>query len=236
MGHSNLFFKNGKIADVARLEIPLIEIRNSKFENLVMNYSVQLFRSMALILGAVAAIQPAPAAESPGGHVLWFSKPAAGRKDGWSGKDWTTYIYEAFPIGNGRIGALVCGGTGEELLRLNDDSLWTGDLNPSGNYNTMGSYQALADLKIDLAGQGTVNGYRRALDLDQSLATVTYNSNGIAYRREYFASHPAGVIVGRLTADKPGGYTGTIELDDAHPGTLAGGGTGSRSAARSPMG
>ncbi len=187
-----------------------------------MNYSVQFFRSVALILGAVAAIQAAPAAESPGRHVLWFSKPAAGRKDGWSGKDWTTYIYEAFPIGNGRIGALVCGGTGEELLRLNDDSLWTGDLNPSGNYKTMGSYQALADLKIDLAGQGTVNGYRRSLDLDQSLATVTYNSNGIGYRREYFASHPAGVIVGRLTADKPGGYTGTIELDDAHPGTLAG--------------
>ena len=174
----------------------------------------------ALILATVAATHSARAAEPPGGHVLWFSKPASTRMDGWSGKGWYTYIYEAFPIGNGSIGALVCGGTGEELLRLNDDSLWTGDLNPSGNYNTMGSYQALADLKIDLAGQGTATDYRRALDLDQSLASVTYTSNGVAYRREYFASHPAGVIVGRLTADKPGSYTGTIELADAHPGKL----------------
>jgi alpha-L-fucosidase 2 len=81
----------------------------------------------------------------------------------------------------------------------------------------MGSYQALADLKIDLAGQQSATDYRRSLDLDQSLAAVTYSSNGVTYRREYFASHPAGVIVGRLTADKPASYTGTIELDDAHP-------------------
>ncbi len=173
-------------------------------------HSIRFVRCAGFILGAFVAVNPAQGAEPPGGAVLWFSKPAAARKDAWGGKNWTTYIYEAFPIGNGRIGALVCGGTGEELLRLNDDSLWTGDLNPSGNYSTMGSYQALADLKIDLAGQGAATAYRRTLDLDQSLATVTYHSNGIAYRREYFASHPAGVIVGRLTADKPGGYTGTV--------------------------
>ena len=33
---------------------------------------------------------------------------------------------EAFPIGNGRLGAFVYGGTDGELLRINEDTLWSG--------------------------------------------------------------------------------------------------------------
>ena len=33
---------------------------------------------------------------------------------------------EAFPIGNGRLGAFVYGGTDRELLRINEDTLWSG--------------------------------------------------------------------------------------------------------------
>ena len=33
---------------------------------------------------------------------------------------------EAFPIGNGRLGAFVYGGTDVELLRINEDTLWSG--------------------------------------------------------------------------------------------------------------
>lgn len=172
---------------------------------------------IAIILGA---IHPAFGAESPSSQVLWYSQPAAGKKAGGAALQGMTYVNEALPIGNGRIGALVCGGTSEELLRLNEDSLWTGDLNPTGDYKTMGAYQALGDLKIELSGQGAVSNYRRSLDIGRALASVTYNANGINYQREYFASHPAGVIVGRLTADKPGAYTGTIELDDSHTGTV----------------
>ena len=36
------------------------------------------------------------------------------------------------------------------------------------------------------------------------------------HRREYFCSHPDGVLVARLTADRPGSYTGSIELSDTH--------------------
>jgi len=38
----------------------------------------------------------------------------------------------------------------------------------------------------------------------------------VNYRREYFCSHPDGVLVVRLTADQPGRYTGSIELQDTH--------------------
>ncbi len=44
---------------------------------------------------------------------LWYEKPAA---------EWN----EALPIGNGRLGAMVYGQVGEEILALNEDSLWYG--------------------------------------------------------------------------------------------------------------
>ncbi len=43
---------------------------------------------------------------------------------------------EALPVGNGRLGAMVFGGTGEELLQLNDSTFWSGEPrewnNPAG--------------------------------------------------------------------------------------------------------
>ena len=54
------------------------------------------------------------------------------------------FINEALPIGNGRIGGLIAGGTAREQIVLNEDSLWTGDENPSGNDDTMGAYQCSA--------------------------------------------------------------------------------------------
>jgi len=45
--------------------------------------------------------------------VLWYAEPAA---------KWV----EALPVGNGRLGAMVFGGTARERLQLNEDSLWLG--------------------------------------------------------------------------------------------------------------
>jgi len=39
-----------------------------------------------------------------------------------SATEWT----EALPLGNGRLGAMVYGGTGTERIQLNEDTLWTG--------------------------------------------------------------------------------------------------------------
>ena len=53
--------------------------------------------------------------------VLWYDQPA---------KDWN----EALPIGNGRLGAMIYGRPGNELIQLNEQTLWTGgpaDLNPN---------------------------------------------------------------------------------------------------------
>jgi len=151
--------------------------------------------------GSALASGPHP---SPGRFILWYREPA---------RDWEK---QALPIGNGRLGGKVFGGVERDQVQLNEDSLWTGDGNPSGNYRTMGAYQTLGDLHIELAGQGDHEGYRRQLDIRQALASVSYSACGVRYRREYFVSHPAQVMVIRLTADAPGRHTGAVRLADGH--------------------
>lgn len=45
---------------------------------------------------------------------IWFTRPA------------TNWEREALPIGNGRLGAMVFGGTARERIQLNEDTLWSG--------------------------------------------------------------------------------------------------------------
>jgi alpha-L-fucosidase 2 len=48
-----------------------------------------------------------------GNCVLWYRQPA---------KDWL----EALPVGNGRLGAMIFGGTTREQIQINEETLWTG--------------------------------------------------------------------------------------------------------------
>jgi alpha-L-fucosidase 2 len=58
--------------------------------------------------------------------------------------------------------------------------------------------------------------YRRALDLNTATHAVSYQDGGVTFKRESFASHPAGVLAMRLTADKPGAHGGAISLPGTH--------------------
>ena len=49
-------------------------------------------------------------------NKIWFKQPAT---------DWN----EALPIGNGRLGGMVFGGTQSERIQLNEESVWTGSRN-----------------------------------------------------------------------------------------------------------
>ncbi len=121
-------------------------------------------------------------------------------------EDWQS---QALPIGNGRVGAMIFGGAVHEHLQLNEISLWTGDEKDTG------SYQNLGDLWIDLT-HGPAQAYERRLDLDSAIHSIVYTADGIAYRREYLASAPQGILVLRYTANRPAAYSGTLKLNDAH--------------------
>ena len=157
---------------------------------------------VAVFLLALAGIASLSAADLS----LWYQQPAAERKP----------MNEALPIGNGRMGALIFGGPARECISVNESSLWTGGENPTGNYDTMGAYQVLGNVFVNLPGHTNVDNYLRNLSLADAAANVIYLANGVKFQREYFCSHPAEVLTAQFTADKKAAYTGTIELADAH--------------------
>ncbi len=156
-------------------------------------------------------------AEAAGRQVIWSNEPLVilpnqPKPIKYFQQMWGSGVY---PIGNGRLGATIYGGTAEERIQFNEDSLWTGDENDTGRYQNFG------EMFLQLASHPQAANYRRELDIEKSIHTITYQAGGVNYRREYFASHPANVLVFRFTADKPGAYSGTISLQDAHRGEVS---------------
>ncbi len=167
---------------------------------------------------------------APDEAVLWYEAPA---------EQWV----EALPVGNGRLGAMVFGGVESERLQLNEDTLWSGyprdcnnpgakDVLPfvreaifAGDYERADelakgmqgtftqSYQPFGDLRLYFEHEGEVTAYRRDLDLDTAVASVSYRIGETNYTRELFASAPDQAILLRLTADKPGQLNLSAQLD-----------------------
>jgi hypothetical protein len=87
--------------------------------------------SALFLVFSVAGAQQAPAA-----YALHYDKPAS---------TWT----EALPVGNGRLGAMVFGAVNDELLQLNEATLWSGgpvspNVNPEAFASLAPARQALA--------------------------------------------------------------------------------------------
>jgi len=65
-------------------------------------------------------------------------------------------------------------------------------------------YETVGDLALTFPQIDSVENYRRDLDLATATAHVSYNSGGVTFSREVFASATDQVIVVRLTASRPG--------------------------------
>jgi alpha-L-fucosidase 2 len=166
--------------------------------------------------------------------TLWYQQPVGGVLNepltsgrgqpvvGMGGGKSSHAMNEALPIGNGRMGALLFGAPGRERISVNESSLWTGGENPTGDYDSMGAYQVLGNVFVNLPREGAVTEYRRDLDLADALSHVSYAVNGVKFQREFFCSHPAGVLAASFTADKNAAYTGSLELADTHGAKIAG--------------
>jgi alpha-L-fucosidase 2 len=68
--------------------------------------------------------------------VLWYQRPAQG---------WT----EALPIGNGRLGGMVFGGTESERIQLNEDTIWAGERRDRTNPQSLKSLPKVRQLLFD---------------------------------------------------------------------------------------
>lgn len=131
---------------------------------------------------------------------------------------------QRYPIGNGRLGAMLTGGIARECVQFNVDSLWTGTENLSGAVaegpsaatdGGVGDYQNFGELVVEFEELGTGNAeggadYRRTLDLAKAVHTV--RCDGMV--REAFASAPDDVIALRFASVRP--LKAKITLSGAH--------------------
>src|SRR5271166_5225966 len=76
-----------------------------------------------IVLSLCLLTMIAAGAPGDGGELkLWYDRPA------------DTWMTEALPIGNGRIGAMIFGGLGQERVQFNESSLWSGGPNENPDY------------------------------------------------------------------------------------------------------
>ncbi|UCG87643.1 MAG: glycoside hydrolase family 95 protein [Gemmatimonadota bacterium] len=195
--------------------------------------------ALALVVSGTLSAQQAP---SRAPLALWYPRPA---------REWV----EALPVGNGRLGAMVFGGTTADRIQFNESTVWSGgphDYAHPGASAVLDSlrtllfagrqreadalaservmslplrqerYQAFGDLLLTFPGIDTsaVTEYRRSLDLDSAVATTRFRVDGTTYLRKVFASHPGGVLVVRLSADRPAQVSFSVVPTSAHAGAL----------------
>ncbi|WP_321287861.1 glycoside hydrolase family 95 protein [uncultured Sunxiuqinia sp.] len=160
---------------------------------------------------------------------LWYDEPAT---------EWM----EALPVGNGSFGAMIFGRPDHEVIRLNHDEFWSGyprDLtnpdaagyaakvarlvedrkyteanevirNIQGPYSE--SYQPLGDLVLE-TGHETFSHYKRQLNISEAISEVSYETNGVGYKREVLASYPDQLIAIKLTASEPNQLSFSLSLN-----------------------
>ena len=89
---------------------------------------------------------------------------------------------------------------------------------------TQKEYQAFGDLLLVFPGirDSEVVSYRRTLDLENAISSVEFTHQGVRYIRQVFASHPAQLIVVKLSAVQPGTrpLSFTAELRSAHDASV----------------
>lgn len=135
--------------------------------------------------------------------LLWYDKPA------------TEWMTSALPIGNGEFGGMFFGGVQQEQIQFNEKTLW------AGSPVLRGAYQNFGDLYLYFPDHTSYTDYRRELCLDNAIGTVSYNANGIIYKREYLASNPDSLIVIHIsTPGNKGKLTFSLNLAEAHPGEM----------------
>ena len=164
--------------------------------------SMKQLLSVILLLMTIGAF-----AQNSKQPKLWYNQPA---------QKWEP---EALPIGNGRMGAMLYGGIKRERIQFNEQSLWSGDNNWDGPFETgdhgFGCYRNFGEITIDFNLPDKANLYKRTLNITTGVHTTQFEINGVKYTREAFASYLDQVIVFRYTANKKAAFTGKVAMTSA---------------------
>jgi len=117
----------------------------------------------------------------------------------------------AFPLSNGKLGTLVSGSTGTEILPLlaTPKSPAADPARPGASFTG----ELLAELRFEwLDAAGPVTDYRRQLDLATGIATTTFKRNTAGFTATTFVSRADDLLVLHLRSDKPGFLSFRVRL------------------------
>ncbi len=78
------------------------------------------------------------------------------------------------------------------------------------------AYQPFGNIEIYFPGHSGVKNYRRSLNLENAISTVSYKADRINYKREIFVSNPDKALVVHLTAGKKERLNFTVGLNSPH--------------------
>ncbi|MHC5068223.1 MAG: glycoside hydrolase family 95 protein, partial [Planctomycetota bacterium] len=91
----------------------------------------------------------------------------------------------------------------DERIQLTEKTLFN-----SGLYG-LGGLTSFAEIMLHF-DHAAATDYRRSLNLNEAIAHVSYQCDGVGYTREHFVSYPDQVLVMTLRADKPGALSFTL--------------------------
>lgn len=140
--------------------------------------------------------------------VLRYDKPA-------------TRFEEALPLGNGHLGATVSGGVADDLIWLNEGSLWGGCANPDNNPVPTGGPELLAEVRALLEKEDWIGAEKKVMGL-QGKYVNSYLPMGTLHLRQSFDNDVLvfdysgnNAALPESKASSIEGYLRTLDLDNA---------------------
>jgi alpha-L-fucosidase 2 len=77
-------------------------------------------------------------------------------------------------------------------------------------------YQTVGDVWLNFPGHANYTEYKRELDIQNAVSTVSYKLNGVTFKRTVFASFSDDVIIMKLTADQKKSISLNIGVSSTH--------------------
>jgi len=160
---------------------------------------------------------------------LWYEQPA---------KMWE----EALPVGNGRLGGMIFGRPDQELIGINEDTLWSGYKRDMINYTALDhleesrrmifngeyseAYHYINQHMLNSWNQSyqqlgmihintdhvDVTDYKRELDIENAVCRTCYTHDGTIFSREIFASYPDQALFITMSSSKEKALNCTIKM------------------------
>ena len=69
-------------------------------------------------------------------------------------------------------------------------------------FNRIKAYEYAGELVVKMHSDEECANYRRDIDLENGIASVSYDKDGTSWKREFFASHPAGLLCAKFSAGR----------------------------------